>query len=78
MTRAEDVTETPAGEDRRYYHPVQKDWATFLETSEETGGEHTLIEVELRSPRGCRFPGARGRSKGKMPTTSTIRRKGSP
>jgi quercetin dioxygenase-like cupin family protein len=55
MTRAEDVTETPAGEDRRHYHPVQKDWATFLETSEETGGEHTIIEVEL-APGGGNSP----------------------
>jgi quercetin dioxygenase-like cupin family protein len=32
---------------RRYYHPQQKDYATFLETSEESGGERTLIEVEV-------------------------------
>jgi quercetin dioxygenase-like cupin family protein len=32
---------------RRYYSPVQKDAATFLETSEETGGERTLIEIEV-------------------------------
>ena len=31
----------------RYYHPIEKDWPTFLETSEETGGEHTLVEVEV-------------------------------
>ena len=31
---------------RRIYNPVQKDAATFLETSEETGGERTLIEIE--------------------------------
>jgi quercetin dioxygenase-like cupin family protein len=37
---------------RRYYHPGQKDWATFLETSEETGGEYTLIEIELASGGG--------------------------
>jgi quercetin dioxygenase-like cupin family protein len=30
---------------RRYYHPAQKDPATFLQTSEETGGERTLVEV---------------------------------
>jgi hypothetical protein len=34
---------------RRYYHPEQKDYATFLQTSEETGGVHTLIEVEVKS-----------------------------
>ena len=32
---------------RRYYNPLQKDYVTFLETSEETGGERTLIEVEV-------------------------------
>jgi quercetin dioxygenase-like cupin family protein len=40
---------------RRYYHPGQKDWATFLETSEETGGERTLIEIEL-APGGGNQP----------------------
>ncbi len=34
-------------EKRRYYNPIQKDYATFLETSEETGGEFTLIEIEV-------------------------------
>jgi quercetin dioxygenase-like cupin family protein len=42
-----EVDESPAGERRRYYHPEQKDYATFLETSEETGGARTLIEVEV-------------------------------
>lgn len=32
---------------RRIYNPVQKDYATFLETSEETGGERTLIEIQV-------------------------------
>ncbi|MGH3146162.1 MAG: cupin domain-containing protein [Rubrobacter sp.] len=32
---------------RRIYNPIQKDYATFLETSEETGGERTLIEIEV-------------------------------
>ncbi len=32
---------------RRYYNPLQKDYVTFLKTSEETGGERTLIEVEI-------------------------------
>src|SRR4051794_848397 len=36
---------------RRFYNPVQKDYATFLETSEESGGARTLIQVEL-APRG--------------------------
>ena len=36
---------------RRIYNPVQKDYVTFLKTSEETNGECTLVEVEL-SPKG--------------------------
>src|SRR3954447_14416536 len=32
---------------RRFYHPLQRDAATFLETSEESGGTRTLIQVEL-------------------------------
>ncbi len=32
---------------RRIYNPIQKDYATFLETSEETGGRRTLIEIEV-------------------------------
>jgi quercetin dioxygenase-like cupin family protein len=32
---------------RRYYSPAQKDAATFLQTSEETEGERTLIEIEV-------------------------------
>jgi len=40
---------------RRYYHPLQKDYATFLKTSEQTGGEYTLIEVEV-APGGGNAP----------------------
>jgi mannose-6-phosphate isomerase-like protein (cupin superfamily) len=40
---------------RRYYHTGQKDYATFLETSEETGGERTLIEIEV-APGGGTTP----------------------
>jgi hypothetical protein len=29
---------------RRIYDPIQKDYATFLKTAEESGGEYTLIE----------------------------------
>ena len=38
-----------AGDDRprRIYNPVQRDAATFLETSEETGGIRTLAELEV-------------------------------
>jgi mannose-6-phosphate isomerase-like protein (cupin superfamily) len=32
---------------RRFYNPVQQDAATFLETSAETDGERTVIEVEV-------------------------------
>lgn len=39
---------------RRYYNPVQRDYATFLETSEETGGERTLIEIEVAPGGGPR------------------------
>ena len=39
--------EDPGGQARRYYHPEQRDYATFLKTSEETGGEYTLVKVEV-------------------------------
>ncbi len=42
-------------DERRIYNPVQKDAATFLETSEETGGERTLIEIEA-APDGGTTP----------------------
>jgi mannose-6-phosphate isomerase-like protein (cupin superfamily) len=32
---------------RRIHNPVQRDAATFLETSEETGGARTLVELEI-------------------------------
>ena len=32
---------------RRIYNPVQRDAATFLETSEESGGARTLVELEV-------------------------------
>jgi quercetin dioxygenase-like cupin family protein len=40
---------------RRYHHPIQDDTATFLLTSGETGGERTLIEIEL-APGGGNAP----------------------
>jgi mannose-6-phosphate isomerase-like protein (cupin superfamily) len=55
MSRAEDTIENPAARKRRYYHPTQKDYATFLKTSEETGGEYTLIEIEV-APGGGNDP----------------------
>lgn len=36
---------------RRIYNPIQKDYVTFLKTSEETNGQYTLVEVEL-APKG--------------------------
>ena len=39
---------------RRIYNPIQKDYATFLETSAETGGAHTLIEIDLAPGGGNR------------------------
>jgi mannose-6-phosphate isomerase-like protein (cupin superfamily) len=38
-----------AGDDRprRIYNPVQRDAATFLETSQETSGARTLAELEI-------------------------------
>ena len=48
-------TENATSVGRRYYHPGQKDYATFLETSEETGGDRTLIEIEL-APGGGNTP----------------------
>src|SRR3954452_18783999 len=40
---------------RRFYHPLQRDAATFLETSEESGGTRTLIQIEL-APGGGNAP----------------------
>jgi mannose-6-phosphate isomerase-like protein (cupin superfamily) len=55
MAEAKDVSGKTVGVGRRYYHPLQKDYATFLETSEESGGEHTLIEIEV-APGGGNEP----------------------
>ena len=33
--------------ERRIYNPVQKDYVTFIETSADTLGKRTLVEVEL-------------------------------
>ena len=53
---AREATRATIREDsRRIYHPIQKDYATFLETSEETGGERTLIEIEV-APGGGTTP----------------------
>jgi quercetin dioxygenase-like cupin family protein len=40
---------------RRIYNPVQEDYATFLQTSAQTNGERTLIEIEL-APGGGNLP----------------------
>ena len=55
MPNAGGTLENTVARERRYYHPIQKDYATFLETSEETGGERTLIEVEV-APGGGNVP----------------------
>ncbi len=55
MSKAGKEIENQASRTRRYYHPIQKDYATFLETSEESGGERTLIEVEV-APGGGNDP----------------------
>jgi quercetin dioxygenase-like cupin family protein len=36
---------------RKIYNPLQKDYVTFLQTSEDTKGSYTLVEVEL-APKG--------------------------
>lgn len=46
MRETENIENTTIGK-RRIYNPVQKDYATFLETSEQSGGERTLIEIEV-------------------------------
>ena len=51
---------------RRIYNPVQKDAATFLETSEETSGARSLIKVEVASDGGTSPPSTK-------PTRSTSR-----
>ena len=38
-------------QESRIYHPIQRDYVTFLRTAEETDGELLLIEVEL-APHG--------------------------
>jgi quercetin dioxygenase-like cupin family protein len=50
MNHKREATEISQG--RRYYNPVQKDYATFLETSEQTGGGLTLIEIEVSTGGG--------------------------
>jgi quercetin dioxygenase-like cupin family protein len=37
---------------RKIYNPVQKDYVTFLQTHEDTGGKMTKVEVELSSGGG--------------------------
>ena len=54
MAKAMNNVKTYA-EKRWIYNPVQKDAATFLETSKETGGERTLIEIEA-APGGGTIP----------------------
>jgi hypothetical protein len=78
MSNAGDAIDNKVTCLRRYYHPIQKDYATFLQTSEEMGGEYTLIEVEV-APGGGNEPhyrqdlrralrGAGGRTGGLVPS----------
>lgn len=56
MTSTTMIPDAPAaGERRQIYNPVQKDSAVFLHTSAESGGERTLIEVEV-APGGGTTP----------------------
>ena len=47
-------TEKTRPGERRHYNPVQKDAATFLKMSAETGGERSLAEVEVAPGGGTR------------------------
>ncbi len=47
MNRERETAEASTRERRRYYNPAERDYTTFLKTSEETGGEYTLIEIEV-------------------------------
>lgn len=53
MKETEKIPNATTGE-RRIYNPVQKDAATFLKTSAETGGRYTLAEVEVAPGGGTR------------------------
>ena len=46
---------TARGAPHRIYNPVQQDYVTFLETSEQTHGARTLIEIEV-APGGGTTP----------------------
>jgi quercetin dioxygenase-like cupin family protein len=54
VTQPEYDTSTAASP-HRIYHPIQKDYATFLETSASTNGKRTLLEIEL-APGGGNVP----------------------
>jgi mannose-6-phosphate isomerase-like protein (cupin superfamily) len=49
------VMATITAPSRRFFHPLQRDAATFLETAEESGGTRTLIQIEL-APGGGNAP----------------------
>jgi len=38
--------------ERKIFNPIQKDYVTFLKTSNETKGEYTLVEVDLANGGG--------------------------
>src|SRR5436190_21163691 len=53
--RVHDSCMSATVQQRRIYSPVQRDAAIFLETSEESGGQRTLVEDEL-TPGGGNEP----------------------
>ncbi len=50
------MTDTTSAPARRIVNPVQDDAVTWLETSEESGGERTLAELEAGATGGCPAP----------------------
>ncbi len=68
-------TTTPAGA-RRIDNPVQDDVVTFLETSEESGGERTLAELDV-APTASRQPTARRPPPHALPTDHRTTPRGS-
>ncbi len=49
------MSSTAAPTRRTIYNPLQKDWATFLETAEESGGTRTRLELVV-APGGGNMP----------------------
>jgi quercetin dioxygenase-like cupin family protein len=49
------MSTTTTTADRTFHNPVIRDWATFVETTEESGGARTLVDVVV-SPGGGNRP----------------------